>query len=34
MNLFTHRDLWSWLDQPFDTPPVLYESKQMAFDLS
>lgn len=22
MNLFTHRDLWSWLHQPFETPPV------------
>jgi hypothetical protein len=21
MNLFTHRDLWSWLDNPFTTPP-------------
>jgi len=20
MNLFTHRDLWAWLDKPFDTP--------------
>jgi hypothetical protein len=21
MNLFTHRDLWTWRHQPFDTPP-------------
>ena len=21
MNLFTHRDLWAWLNQPFTTPP-------------
>ena len=21
MNLFTHRDLWVWLDKPFGTPP-------------
>ncbi len=21
MNLFTHRDLWAWLDQPFEGPP-------------
>lgn len=21
MNLFTHRDLWTWLHQPFETPP-------------
>ncbi len=23
MNLFTHRDLWAWLDQPFTAPPPL-----------
>ena len=34
MNLFTHRDLWSWLDQPFDIPPVPYEPEQLAFDLA
>ena len=21
MNLFTHRDLWAWIDEPFATPP-------------
>jgi hypothetical protein len=21
MNLFVHRDLWAWLDQPFTPPP-------------
>jgi hypothetical protein len=34
MNLFTHRDLWSWLNKPFDTPPVPYEPEQLAFDLA
>lgn len=34
MNLFTHRDLWSWLNKPFDTPPVPYEPEQLAFDLT
>ena len=29
MNLFTHRDLWSWLDKPFDVLPVLYEPEQL-----
>ena len=24
-NLFTYRDLWEWINQPFDTPPA--ESK-------
>jgi len=27
-NLFTHRDLWSWLNNPFDTLPIPYEQKQ------
>jgi hypothetical protein len=30
MNLFTHRDFWSWLDQPFEIPPVPYEPEQLA----
>lgn len=34
MNLFTHRDLWSWLDQPFDIPPVPYEPEQLSFNLA
>lgn len=34
MNLFTHRDLWSWLNQPFDTPPVPYEPEKLTFDLA
>ena len=34
MSLFTHRDLWSWLNKPFDTPPVPYEPEQLAFDLA
>jgi len=23
MHLFTHRDVWEWLDQPFEGPPTL-----------
>jgi hypothetical protein len=34
MNLFTHRDLWSWLDQPFEVPPIPYEPEQLAFNLA
>lgn len=34
MNLFTHRDLWSWLNQPFEIPPVPYEPEQLAFNLA
>jgi hypothetical protein len=29
MNLFTHRDLWGWLNKPFDTLPILYEQEQL-----
>jgi hypothetical protein len=30
MNLFTHRDLWAWLDNPFTTPPDPPEQRQVA----
>jgi hypothetical protein len=33
MNLFTHRDLWAWLNQPFETPPTDYEPEQLALNL-
>lgn len=29
MNLFTYRDLWTWLNEPFDTPPTPYVQEQM-----
>lgn len=29
MNLFTHRDLNAWIDQPFEVPPEAVESHQM-----
>jgi IS4 transposase len=28
MNLFTHRDLWGWLDHPFDGPPTVLVTTQ------
>jgi hypothetical protein len=28
MNLFTHRDLWRWLDQPFEGPPTILVAAQ------
>jgi hypothetical protein len=28
MNLFTHRDLWAWLDRPFDGPPTILTTTQ------
>jgi len=33
MNLFTHRDLWAWLNKPFEIPPVPYEPEQLKFCL-
>jgi hypothetical protein len=30
MNLFVHRDLWAWLDQPFTPPPDLGGAAQQA----
>ena len=28
MNLFTHRDLWTWLDRPFEGPPAVLVTVQ------
>jgi uncharacterized protein DUF4372/DDE family transposase len=33
MNLFTHRDLWAWLDQPFEGPPTVLTTAQEVLDL-
>jgi IS4 transposase len=33
MNLFTHRDLWAWLDQPFEGPPTVLTASQAVLDL-
>jgi hypothetical protein len=33
MNLFTHRDLWDWLNKPFEIAPVPYEPEQLQFCL-
>jgi len=34
MNLFTHRDLWAWLDKPFDVLPESYVQGKLQFDFS
>ncbi|MBI4284499.1 MAG: IS4 family transposase [Chloroflexi bacterium] len=34
MNLFTHRDLWAWLNKPFDVLPVPYEPEQLRLDMT
>ena len=32
-NLFTYRDLWEWIDRPFDTPQEVCASAQLALVL-
>ena len=34
MNLFTHRDLWAWLNKPFEVLPVPYEPEQLRLNLT
>jgi IS4 transposase len=34
LNLFTYRDLQTWLDDPFGTPPILPDSQQLALALT
>jgi hypothetical protein len=31
-NLFTYRDLWVWIDQPYEPPPVTVFQEQMALN--
>ena len=33
MNLFVHRDLWAWIDNPFASPPLLPQPVQGVLDL-
>ncbi len=33
MSLFTHRDLWAWLDQPYTAPPPVAAPQQEALAL-
>jgi IS4 transposase len=33
MNLFTHRDLWAWLNDPFETPPGPHEPERLPLAL-
>jgi IS4 transposase len=32
-NLFTYRDLWDWLDDPFQTPPLVPPPQQLPLSL-
>jgi hypothetical protein len=33
LNLFTYRVLRAWLDEPYETPPIVPETKQLKFSL-
>ena len=33
MNLFIHRDLWAWLNKPFDIQPVPYKPEKLKLKL-
>jgi IS4 transposase len=32
-NLFTYRDLWTWLDNPFETPPIVPMAEQLVLQM-
>ncbi len=34
MNLFTHKELWTWLDKPYEVIEELDEPEQLQFDLT
>lgn len=29
-NLFTYRDLWQWIDHPYETPPIVPDMEQLS----
>jgi hypothetical protein len=31
--LFVYRDLWTWINDPFQAPPPLVEAEQLALPL-
>lgn len=33
LNLFTYRNLWDWINNPFDTPPIVPGAEQLALKL-
>jgi len=34
MNLFTHRDMWAWLNQPFEVLPEQYQGEQLRLGMT
>lgn len=33
-NLFTYRDLWQWIDSPYETPAIVPEAEQLSLTLA
>jgi hypothetical protein len=33
-NLFTYRDLWAWIDSPFEIPPIVPTGEQLSLEFS
>lgn len=33
-NLFAYRDLWQWIDAPYEAPPVIVDAEQIALSFS
>jgi hypothetical protein len=33
-NLFTYRDLWTWLDSPYEVPPFVPQGEQLALEFT
>ena len=32
-NLFTYRDLWAWLDSPYEVPPLMPHGEQLVLEF-
>lgn len=32
-NLFTYRDLWAWIDHPYEVPPLVPQGEQLALEF-
>lgn len=32
-NLFTYRELWAWLDSPYEVPPLVPSGEQLALEF-
>jgi len=33
-NLFTYRDLWQWIDSPYETPAIVPDAEQLSLKLA